>query len=148
MTALKDEEVQKLGIVFLWNMINDFNGGHDYAVDMMRIQTISAIPVRPVACYNIFQSKLWNQVIEVQNYMISPKLRARTRSLCGSYSEIMHLLICLGIPYEYILTKKDGEMLLNNPNQWIAERMKIESADWLEYSTARNSTRRKRKRTH
>jgi hypothetical protein len=84
MTALQDESVQKLGIVVVWNIMSEYSGGYDYEADRMAIKTITALPIRPVARYIIFQCKLWNQVIEVLNHLISPHLRARTRSIHGN----------------------------------------------------------------
>jgi hypothetical protein len=84
MTALQDESVQKLGIVVVWNIMSEYSGGHDYEADRMAIKTITALPIRPVARYIIFQCMLWNQVIEVLNHLISPHLRARTRSIHGN----------------------------------------------------------------
>jgi hypothetical protein len=145
MTALKDESVQKLGIVAVWNIMSEFSGGYDYEADRMAIQTFAAVPVRPVARYIIFQCMLWNQVIEVLNHMISPNLRARTRSIYGSYHEAMYTLMCLGIPYESIPTTEDGKMRLGHLKQWIAERRKKESADRLEGSTSETNARKRRK---
>jgi hypothetical protein len=74
---------KNLGIVFVWNIMSEFSGGYDYEADRMAIQTAASIPVRPVARYIVFQCMIWNQFIDVLNHMITPHLRARTRSICG-----------------------------------------------------------------
>jgi hypothetical protein len=144
MTALQDESVQKLGVIFVWNIMSDFSGGYDYEADRMAIQTTAAVPLRPVARYLIFESMLWKQVIEVLNHMISPYLRARTRSINGCHSEVMHSLKCLGIPCSSIPTTDDGSITLDNQKQWIAQRKRTERAEApVDSSKRRVSKRRK-----
>eukprot|EP00339_Tiarina_fusa_P027317 CAMPEP_0117080352 /NCGR_PEP_ID=MMETSP0472-20121206/56695_1 /TAXON_ID=693140 ORGANISM="Tiarina fusus, Strain LIS" /NCGR_SAMPLE_ID=MMETSP0472 /ASSEMBLY_ACC=CAM_ASM_000603 /LENGTH=319 /DNA_ID=CAMNT_0004807961 /DNA_START=69 /DNA_END=1026 /DNA_ORIENTATION=- len=117
MTALQDESVQKLGVIFVWNIMSDFSGGYDYEADRLAIQTAAAVPARPVARYLIFKCALWKQVIEVLNHMISPYLRARTRSIHGCHAEVMYSLKCLGIPCDSI-PSDDGRVVVENQKKW------------------------------
>jgi hypothetical protein len=128
MTALQDESVQKLGVIFVWNIMSEFSGGYDYEADRLAIQTAAAVPARPVARYLIFKCNLWKQVIEVLNHMISPYLRARTRSIHGCHEEVMYSLECLGIPCDSIPTD-DGRVILENQKQWIAQRKRTERTE-------------------
>ena len=130
MTALKEESVQKLGVIFVWNMMSDYSGGCDYEGDRMAIKTTAAVPIRTVARYLIFQCPLWKQVIEVLNHMISPHLRARTRSIhASSNSEAMYSLNCLGIPCNVIPVTYEGKISLDNQKRWIDKRKRLERSN-------------------
>lgn len=144
MTTLRDESVQKLGAVVVWNIMSDYKGGYDYEADRMAIQTVGSLPIRLVARYVLFQSNLWNQVIEVLNYLISPELRVRSRSIQGDYGEVMYSLACLGIPQECIPTNKNGDLKLDNLQQWIREQKKFECRDHRESKKILNSRKRRR----
>jgi len=127
MVALKDESVQKLGVVVIWDMMLKYPGVHDYEADRMAIQTLCSIPIRPVARYLIYDSQLWDHVIDVLNQLITPHMRARTRSIKGQYDEVMQAMACLGIPRDAIPVNKNGEMDLTSLSQWVENRRKDES---------------------
>ncbi len=126
MIALKDESVQKLGVVVIWDMMSEYPGGHDYEADRMAIQTVSILPVRPVARYFLYNSEMWDHVIDVLNQLNTAHARARTRSIKGSYDEVMQALACLGISRHSIPAKKNGEINSIGLNQWVEARKKEE----------------------
>lgn len=131
MTALEeDEEVQKHGIVVIWNLMSEYRGGYDYEVDRLAIQTASALPIRFAARYVIYESVVWKQVIDVLNHLIPSHLRVRTRNIQGTCDEVKYKLMCCGIPGEAIpITSTQDEKvdLLRNHKSWISCRQKKES---------------------
>ena len=122
MIALKDESVQKLGVVVIWDMMSEYSGGQDYEADRLAIQTVNAVPVRLVARYLLYDSHIWDHIIDVLNQLITPHARARTRSIKGSYDEIMQAISCLGISHRSIPAKRNGEMDLISWKKWIDAR--------------------------
>lgn len=126
MSALKDTKVQKLGVILLWDMMSTYKGCYHYEADRMAIRTVGILPIRPVARYLLYESKLWDHVIDVLNRLITPHVRARTRSIGGSREEILHALSCLGIPYHCVPTDECGNMDLTNVKRWIDARTKKE----------------------
>ena len=145
MTALKDESVQKLGVIFVWDIMSAYSpGGYDYEAHRMAIKMAMTIPARPVARYLIFENKLWEQVIEVLNHMIGPYLRARTRSIHGSYWEVMYSLSCLGIPCSSIPTTPSGKRQLENQKSWIAQWKRSELSPSLDKEVEQMPTKRRK----
>lgn len=128
MIALKDESVQKLGVVVIWDMMSEYSGGQDYEADRLAIQTVNAVPVRLVARYLLYDSHVWDHIIDVLNQLITPHARARTRSIKGSYDEIMQAITCLGISHRSIPAKENGEMDLLSWKNWIDARNEEESS--------------------
>jgi hypothetical protein len=113
MLALKDESVQKLGVVSVFNMLaQSYCGRHDYEADRLAYQTISAIPVRVVARYNVYESDTWDHVVGVLTYLASPCIRVRTRNIKGTWQYALYALISLGVPVECIPTDDSAQELL------------------------------------
>lgn len=114
MLALKDESVQKLGVVSVFNMLAQiYCGRHDYEADRLAYQTIGAIPVRVVARYYVYESDTWDHVVDVMTYLASPCIRVRTRNIKGTWQYALYALISLGVPVECIPTDHSAQELLN-----------------------------------
>lgn len=114
MLALKDESVQKLGVVSVFNMLAQiYCGRHDYEADRLAYQTIGAIPVRVVARYYVYESDTWDHVVDVMTYLASPCIRVRTRNIKGTLQYALHALISLGVPVECIPSDDSAQELLN-----------------------------------
>ena len=111
-----------MGVVVVWDMMSEYSGGHDYEADRLAIQTVNAVPVRLVARYLLYDSHVWDHIIDVLNQLITPHARARTRSIKGSYDEIMQAISCLGISHRSIPAKRNGEMDLISWKNWIDAR--------------------------
>jgi hypothetical protein len=127
MSVLKDETVQKHGVVLLWDMMSEYSEGYDdFEAYRLATRTACAIPVRLVARYLLYESEKWNHVIDVLNRFISPHARARTRGLNGPRRNVMYSLGCLGIPYHCMPVDGNGNINLTTLNAWIETRQNAE----------------------
>lgn len=120
--------------------MSKYPGGHDYEADRLAIKTIGTIPIRSVARYLLYDSHMWDHVIDVLNQMITPHARARTRSIKGSYDEVMQAIACLGIPTHTIPAKKNGDVDVLSLSRWVDARKAEESYNdsghrWMQSSS-------------
>ena len=126
MTAVEDERVQKLGIVLLTYLLDDFSGGFDYELLRNGVRLVQALPYRYPAHYMMIRDQLWNQVLDVWDHIVYPLLRVRQRAVRGSYQECLYLLLCLGISPHAIPVDDNGVMKLKAVEKWISNRRVIE----------------------
>eukprot|EP00934_Nitzschia_sp_Nitz4_P009185 Nitzschia sp. Nitz4//scaffold4_size323378//317749//319957//NITZ4_000718-RA/size323378-augustus-gene-0.62-mRNA-1//-1//CDS//3329553573//9175//frame0 len=92
MAELEDENVQKQGVVMLWDLMMEYTGGYDYEAHRLMLKVWTALPYRVVARYIMFQSDLWKQVLDVIHHFVHSSLRARTRWIQGSSAEVTYAL--------------------------------------------------------
>jgi hypothetical protein len=100
MSALKDESIQKHGVVSIMNMMAlKYCGSIDYEAHRLAYQTISAIPVRVVATYHVYESGVWDHTVDVLTHLAPSCIRLRTRSIKGSCEYALRALVSVGVPY-------------------------------------------------
>ena len=99
MTALKDESIQKHGVVSILNMMAlKYCGSIDYEAHRLAYQTMSVIPVRVVAKYNVYESGAWDHAVDVLTHLAPSCIRLRTRSIKGSWKYVSRALVSVGVP--------------------------------------------------
>jgi len=106
MLALKDESVQKFGIVSVLNMVaTKYRQNVDYEAHRLVYQTIGCLPVRIVAQYYAYDSNVWTHVVDVLTHLANPGIRVRTRSVTGPQQYVLFALAALGVPSNCIKTE-------------------------------------------
>jgi hypothetical protein len=85
MDALKDENVQKLGIVRVGYLLDQQKKTDITEIDHFRRITkfFEALPFRTAALYIISKPNIWDGVINASLRLLNPATRVRTRLLSG-----------------------------------------------------------------
>ena len=83
MSALRETAVQRLGIVIVAYMLDEYQVGFDHELRRKLSKVVSSLPVRIVAIYFVFQDNVWTQVVDVASRFLSGPLRLRARTIVG-----------------------------------------------------------------
>jgi hypothetical protein len=85
MDALKDENVQKLGIVRVGYLLDQQKKTDITEIDHLRriAKFFEALPFRTAALYIVSKPNVWDGVINASLQLLNPATRVRTRLLSG-----------------------------------------------------------------
>uniref|UniRef100_A0A7R9ZJT1 CRAL-TRIO domain-containing protein n=1 Tax=Craspedostauros australis TaxID=1486917 RepID=A0A7R9ZJT1_9STRA len=124
MTAMEQEDGQRLGIVDVSYHIGQRHSSYDCELRRQLIAMTKCIPVRFVSTYICFSSSVWLPIADLISHMVSPTLRMRLRTIHGSPQEVLYSLMALGIPRLSLPFADDGEISLDDHKVWIEEQLR------------------------
>ena len=134
MTVMKDEDIQKKGVVFV--MYNYCR--HREEVDFQREihQLRAAMPYRTDAAHYCYNDASLRPFVAGIRLFIDPFARFRLRPHYGTPEKIEFELQTFGIPTEYSPMQKDGSWCLAWHEEWLAMQKAREQKEALEMEEA------------
>jgi hypothetical protein len=145
--AEENEDVQKLGTVSIIYLLDEYKMGFDLELVRMVHKLLKSLPWKIAAHYILVQEdSAWTQVIDFSRHLMSQRLRLRSRSISGTYSECMYTLRCVGIPCESLPVTEEGSDEICEYHQRWMECRKEESTTTVSSSTKISSEQVNKKR--
>ena len=96
--AKDNEQVQKLGIVDIVNMLDNYQSLVDYEFIRKGTQIFLCSPTRFAFVYFLVDGKSpWNKVLDFMNFIVGRMVQVRSRALRGTFVCSFHMVMYSGV---------------------------------------------------